>query len=266
MKLSKWLNITLRVVLSLGVALTLANFLLELDGKRLCHSEGCLVVDSFSKSDPLMNLLGFLFFGTALAGELLGLVELSGLLLTLALVSEGYLIGFQLFVIGKLCHFCFAVFILVFVSNLLYLFRNLAEGRDIKAILLGFLGFFVVLFMVWFVNPKIEKLPKVENVVIYSPNCPHCERVFSYCKSHNINATFVDINREKGLCHSLDLEEIPILVHRGDGKIEIIVGDEKILSYLKEGYGKRNRKKPMLNTPLLNGEACNMFEEKACSP
>ena len=266
MQLSKWLNITLRAVLAFGVALTLANFLLELGGKRLCHSEGCLVVDSFSKSDPLMNLLGFLFFGTALAGELLGLVELSGLLLTLALVSEGYLIGFQLFVIGKLCHFCFAVFILVFVSNLLYLFRNLAEGRDIKAILLGFLGFFVVLFMVWFVNPKIGELPKGENVVIYSPNCPHCERVFSYCKSHNINATFVDINREKGLCHSLGLDEIPILIHREDGKLEILIGDNRIISYLKEKYEKGEKNPPLLNTPLLNGGACDMFEEKACSP
>ena len=266
MQLSKWLNVALRAVLALGVALTLVNFLLELGGKRLCHSEGCLVVDSFSKSDPLMNLLGLLFFGAALAGELLGAVNLSGLLLTLALVAEGYLLGFQLFVIGKLCHFCLAVFTLVFVSNLLYLFRNLAEGRDVKATLLGFLGFLTVLFMVWFVNPQIGELPKGENVVIYSPNCPHCERVLSYCRSHNINATFVNINREKGLCHSLGLEEIPILIHREGGKLEIIVGDSRIIPYLREKYERKEKGNPLLNSPLLNGGACDMFEEKACSP
>jgi len=269
MRIESFLRWSLRITLLAGALLTLLNLLVELKGGRLCRAEGCLLVDSFAKSDPVMNLLGFFLFSGTLVSELLNARLASRGLLALALVAEGYLLGFQIFVLGELCHFCLGVFALILTANLLALILDLLEGRDVKLTLVGFLGFFTLLFMVWFVNPRVEKLPDKRDVILFSPQCPHCERVKNFCSKNGINATFVPVDGFKGVVRSLNLDQIPILVHRGEGEIKILVGDREIIEFLKREYKreqKPNKEVGNLLSPAVGGGACGMFEENSCSP
>jgi len=218
-----------------GLVLTLVELVMELNSTSLCHSEGCRVVDSFARSEILMVTAGLLFFAslTVLSffrsfyyGELI-----IDLLLILAFTVEGYLLGFQAFVVKTFCHFCLVIAAIIFTALLYRLFVlkriNLVVG------LFSSLAVFVA---VWFVNPFIGILPEARYILIYSENCPHCHKVLEFCKEKGIDVVPVEVREIKGLCRSLGVKSVPALVCSAPDKKEIVIGENQVIKKLSEVF------------------------------
>lgn len=232
-------------------------------------------MDSFAKSELLMDLFGLILFLILTLATLRGLFSLVRFTLSTALTVEGYLVGFQLFVVKDICHFCFTVFLLLVAANLTMLLCDFKrEKRNLWTDLLGFSGFFSILFMTWFVNPGISPLPNEKLVIIHSPTCPHCQDIIKFCEKNKIKASFVKLNNEKGLCRSLNITEVPILIKRNNrNSIQIAVGEREIKKLLKSNRKdntKKNTSKEKheeILSPLLNDSsgACYMFGNSECN-
>lgn len=116
-----------------GFLFILAETILHIYGKSVCSTEGCKVVESFVKGGNLVLLIaGLILFGTLFfisfhkfSESLISFVEKvhSGILI-IALSIEGYLLGFQTFIIKEFCVFCFTVFGILFLSSLFRILRG----------------------------------------------------------------------------------------------------------------------------------------------
>ena len=248
------------VLFLLGFLIAVFEIILKLNNKTICNTKGCALVDSFTKSELLMLVFGaglflLLFILSILKKEKIFSVSIQhviSFIVILALTIEGYLVGFQLFVIKEYCLFCLTVAGLIFISAIYYLFV-----KKIKLVSLAFVSFLVVLFFTWFVNPAITVLPKNKYVLIYSEDCSHCHKVIDFCKERGIDIVKVEVNQVKGALRCFGINSVPALVCDFDNEKNIVVGYESIIQKLnsfladsvhaedtKEEYSNNNKIKP----------------------
>lgn len=183
MKIKK-IELVVLLILSLGgFILTYAEYTHVLNGKSVCLQEGCQAVGSFVRNIKLLYLAGLsLFASVSTLSVIKNFVSGAGLLLDIlllvALVVEGYLVGFQLFVVEEICQFCITVAgIIVLIGLTRFAFR---KGL-IPAV--GILAFFVLIATVWLVNPGIKPLPSREYILVYSESCHLCKDIINFCKN-----------------------------------------------------------------------------------
>jgi len=92
-----------------GLLLTSAELISHFLGKSLCTTGGCRIVESFVKGgDLVLLIIGVVLFGSLLfislsKHRILNNIHL--LILISAMCVEGYLVGFQLFIIHEICVF-----------------------------------------------------------------------------------------------------------------------------------------------------------------
>jgi len=254
----------------LGEIINLTQMYLQIHHESLCSSNGCKIVDSFARYGngfmcgvgAFVFLLLFAFLVLEEKRPFFG--KLFDLVLMASLAGEGYLLGFQLFGVGTICHFCFGVF-LIFVT--LGVFRILHGSRWVW---FGYWALLAVLVVTFFVPPKgFTPLPKEKFVLIYSPSCPHCKRVIELLKSKKIRFAGVNYRKVLNFLYTLGDTDIPVLVVRGKGKFTILVGEVPITAYveaLTKGNstgGKVLKVSPKLSLPSVNNEAeaCSIFNE-----
>lgn len=240
-----------------GFLLVLAETILHIYGKSVCSTEGCKVVESFVKGGNLVLLIsglflfGILFFISfhKFSEPLISFVEQvhSGILIV-ALSIEGYLLGFQTFIIKEFCVFCLTVFGILFISSLFRVFEKRFE------VILGFAGFISVFSMTYIINPEINQIPSDRYVLVYSKGCPHCEEVIQFCKTHSIAIQTVEAKKLTGILKSLKIEHVPILVcDEGETK-KFIIGQDNIKNYLFTKALPTN----------TNEGVCPIFEKEKC--
>lgn len=212
----------------MGFALAVTELLFNLSGKSLCKTEGCRIVESFVRGGEIVLLLsGVVLFGVLFLLSINKKFPLfHSIILITALSIEGYLLGFQSFIIKEFCLFCLVIFGILFISAMI----RLLQGR--KEIAFAFISFASVFFIIYLVNPKINEFPSSQYVLIYSKDCPHCNEVIQYCKQMSIDVHALNVKEISGILKSLKITSVPVLFCNEGEEKKFIVGVANIKEYL----------------------------------
>lgn len=238
-----------------GVVLTGSGFALSLADSKVCSTAGCAVIASSARyGEWTVIALGMAFF---IALSILGWISmhggrhsdaarlLTGEALVAACSAEGFLIGYQAFIISTVCRFCIMVSALILllacVFSLAYRMKWAAAG-----FVVAFSSILVIMSLVQVPEARVD-LSKVaiekigtggqgECYLFFKPDCTHCEKVIDYCreKSDTVPAqvALCPADKCKPVLESLNVKEVPaMLVDKGDKK-EILQGEQAILAYL----------------------------------
>lgn len=238
------------VLYGAGLIITLSEFFLKFSGKSLCKTEGCRIVESFVKGgDVVLLISGLLLFSLLLFLAIIKKFPIfHSVILITALSIEGYLVGFQSFIVKEFCLFCLAIFGILFVSATI----RLLQGR--KEIAFAFISFASVFFIIYLVNPKINEFPSSQYVLIYSKDCPHCKEVIQYCKQMSIDVHALEAKEISGTLKSLKINSVPVLFCNEGKEKKFIIGVDNIKEYL---FAKATPKQE-------SGEVCPIFAPSEC--
>jgi len=224
-----------RILIACGCLVTAAAMGLSLSGSSLCSSGGCKIVEDYLSVDPIfMYALGFLFFCLLFVAEHKEKLRQYGPpLLMFALAVEGYLVGFQLFVIHAVCFLCVTVALIVVTIGLLKLF-----GESRRPIINGFLLLMLTCSLVGFINIPSAPIPSGgHDVLIYSKECPHCEEVIRFSKKSGIQLTLYEVNKVRNMMVWLGIDAVPVLICNDATDKKIYIGSTKIEKVLAAKYG-----------------------------
>ena len=239
-------------------------------GSIICPNSGCKVVEGLTTISPLyLNFLGLIFFQfvfwglrfqkkeTKLSADLLGLLLISGL------VFDSVLLAYQIFVARTFCGYCLLIFVMVLSLNLFYGRRQMGAGIAILSMML--FAFAALTFMPTGVLSQTEPLktaaygvkscssPTKEIFLIFSSNCPYCEKVLQTlgnCNSCDLYLNPIDkidsisnielepnpkfspeINRL--VLGVLGIDSVPVLVVKSAEGYRFIKGEPKIINYVQ---------------------------------
>lgn len=251
-----------------GFLLTVVELIFHLQGKSVCASEGCRVVESFVKGGNIVLIIaGTLFFGFLF---LLKAIKLENFIfdkerykktiewiystvLIVALTVEGYFVGFQAFIIKEFCPFCLTVFSIIVMACLYRLFVK--ERHEVA---FAFVCFIAVFLATYVVNPALNPMPKSERILIYSEKCPHCESVINFCKEINVDVATVEAEKVAGIIKSLNINQVPVLICDCNSEKKILIGEDKIKNYLISKLNSENDQKTEVKVNSKNLENLNV--------
>ncbi len=238
-------------------------------GDGLCFSNGCRIVDSLTTVPPLaFNLMGLLFFQAIFWGVWLDrratgrFMPAVKILLLAGMASEGVLVAFQYYITETFCAYCLVVFACIVLLNITLGFRQIASGLLIfAAVLMAFssLQFYNPLSQseegtlekgTYGLRPASGTGPQL--FLFFSSSCLHCENIIETLSRRNactIRFQPVDEIRDldfpglqkspvssfavnRKFLKTLGLEEVPVLLARDAGGIQIRKGEGPIRDYL----------------------------------
>lgn len=258
----------LALVASMGVAAQIIITLVA--GTGYCPSQGCKVVERLILIPPLwLNSMGLVFFQAVfwslrrLKGKTVFKIDPTALLLLGGLIFDASLLAYQVFVVQTFCAYCLAVFACVVGLNILYGVRQTIWGLTALAVILfsfsllsfapgtGRLERFSLKAAAWGVRSC--SAPTKEVYLIFSSTCPHCQNVIqslNQCNSCDLYLNPIDriealdlvgverihtfapqVNRR--MLELLDIDAIPVLVSKSPESLDIIRGEDNILTYLR---------------------------------
>lgn len=234
-----------------GFLIVFAELIFNLQGKSLCHTEGCRIVESFVRGGEVILLLsGILLFGTLFVISYIKKYEiLHSLILISALSIEGYLVGFQSFIIKEFCLFCIVVFSILVIASIL----RIMSGR--KEVAIAFISFGAIFITTFLVNPKLNEFPPSKYLLIYSKECPTCKEIVQYCKELKIPVDLIEAKEIGGILKSLNINSVPVLYCNENTERKFIIGPENIKEYL---VAKATPKQESA------GDVCPIFAPSEC--
>ncbi|MEN2985475.1 MAG: hypothetical protein ABDH16_02275 [Thermodesulfovibrionaceae bacterium] len=235
-----------------GFLITLIEIFLKTIGKSFCQTQGCKVVESYVKgSEYLLLFLGVILFGFLFFSSLKDrafYIKIESYLLSIALAVEGYLLGFQSFIVKEFCPLCLTVFGIIFLASVFRFFKGKRE------LAFGFLSFASVLFITYFVSYSNTKLPNSHYVLIYSKECPYCKEVIQFCQENSIPVQAVEASEIKGVLKELSIESVPVLYCDEGSEKKFIIGSSNIKQYL---VAKKTQKPEEVVCPLEVSTKCD---------
>ena len=218
----------------IGFILTSVELIFQIIGKSICQTEGCRIVESFVKGGEIVLLIGGIFLFASLLFFSIKKNKTSdylhSLILIVALSVEGYLLGFQSFVVKEFCLFCIIIFVIIFLATL---FRFI-KGR--KELVYAFATFITIFLITYFVNPQINEIPSSKYVLIYSKNCPNCKEIIQLCRQLSIPVHEVEAKEILSTLRSLKINTVPVMFCDENSEKKIIIGKENIQTYLLSKY------------------------------
>jgi len=221
---------TISLIYFAGLTLTSVEFIFKLVGKSLCQTEGCRIIESFVKGgDIVLLILGIflftiLFFLSLKKGQKADYFH--SLILIIALTVEGYLLGFQSFILKEFCVFCLTIFSFLFISTI----YRFIQGR--RELIYAFVCFSAVFFIIYIVNPQINEFPSSRYVLVYSKDCPHCKEVIKFCEQFSISVKTIEAKEIGGILKSLKINSVPVLFCNEYSEKNFIIGTDNIKTYL----------------------------------
>jgi len=238
----------------LSVELVLSFF-----GKSLCTHSSCLAVDALTLSHKLVVSMGVLYFGLYFLLAffkkrdlfLLGICGISAELIFILRQALEYHI---------FCPFCLLVAAGVILCSIL---SFVLEPMRLEVAEASF--FTLISVALVFTLTRVPLTPLKQNrVLIYSPSCPHCERVLEYCKEKGIRLSLCRETNVKGLLYCLGLKGVPALLIKEGGEIRIVQGEENVISYLsagtQAGMSGESFSLPFKNSGVCTERGCNWCE------
>ena len=205
---------------------------LKVNHSSFCESTGCKLADGLLKYDSIyLNWAG-------LAGAFLIVVlgwmsyknssfkKFFFLVVFIALLFETIMLGYQYFASPSMCKFCMGIYAFL-VSILLFSARSyfLVAIPAVLALLVALSSLKIA-----------NTAPAVVadgTYLIQSPTCPHCKKVKKYLKEHDIEFKKLEIGetRSQNFITFLGYHTIPMLIVKKGGYIEVVNGDEDIISH-----------------------------------
>ena len=226
--------------------LLFAEFLLHLQGKSLCQESSCRIVMGFSGSEKEMLMAGMVYFALQAVFLATDRLSLLALLSLCGVAAESVFLLRQVAEYHTFCHFCLIVAAgVVAVAVLSFALVK----PSLKETVLS--GSMIASFTTAFLLTAVSFEPIRQNkVLIYSPSCPHCERVIQFCKEQGIELSLCRETNVKGILYCLGVRGVPALLVRQNGELRIIEGEGKVVSYLA-GLGESQKS---LIPELFQGE------------
>ena len=239
-------------------------------GSSICPDAGCQTVESLTAVSPFyLNTLGFVFFqvvfwllfflksGTDFYRYLMGLLLLSGLAFDTALL------GYQLFAAHSLCSYCLLILFFVISLNILYGGRQTVAGFAVASAVI--LSFSVMVHFPAGAGSKGYSLknaayglkscasPTKEIYLIFSSDCPHCQKVIDALNNCNscdlylnpigpigtLNLDGLELNKgfspaiNRHILTVLGIDRIPVLVVKDEESYRFIRGENRILNFIR---------------------------------
>jgi len=229
-------------ILSLmGVAFIMVELIMSLVNASLCSTEGCQIASKLTRFGTVSILVPGLAVFVVLAvlsarrtsQKRVRYDRTISIILNVALASEGFLTGYQIFRMHTLCAFCLAVFLLLAVLSVLWFIRGhreLAQGAASFVVI--FSAFYLILPAV---PPGCCDGPSPGDstlTLFYDKSCTSCEDIEMICKACNININKLDAARHLDFFRFLNIDHLPVLVINEDGEKRIIEGRSGIEDYL----------------------------------
>ncbi|MEJ2056938.1 MAG: hypothetical protein P8X39_03755 [Desulfofustis sp.] len=253
----------------IGCLLTgVQSVLIFIQGEGVCFNDGCRIVDSLTRVDPLyFNLAGFIFFfitaiglGRARSGSELWL-RFTSLLLLAALSAEAVLLAFQILVSEALCSYCLIILSLIVLANVFMGPKQIFKGIVIFSAVL--IASFSLDYRGGAVSPQplengtmARYQPEGAGKEMYlfiSSTCKHCQSVLETVEGSRgctINFNPVDAHRDFSFegatltaqyqpkinldfLKKLGIQEIPVLLYQEDASMHLIRGEQAIRGFIE---------------------------------
>jgi uncharacterized membrane protein len=231
------------LIFFLGLSFVGLEYVLENYFKTsICSTSGCSIAKELLLiKKKYLLFLAFVFYALLLI--LLFLYHKTGkkifrnlllYFLTAGLIADAYLISF-LYVGAKLsCPFCLGIFVITLlgtISAFLYLKDEFISPLHFLIAL-----FFALLSLSFgiFVSSSQPIVSKNDKglILIYSQNCPVCQKVLAISQNLNIPLKKVPLNQAFSLVKTLNLKSLPCLLEVKEEKIEIYSNLDEIMQKL----------------------------------
>lgn len=255
------------MTLAVGCIITGQIAIILFQGEGICLNEGCKIVERLTRVSPLVfNLAGLIYFiclfwSLHLAGKgSSGWLWFSRLLLLAGIGAEGVLVGFQHIIANAFCSYCLIILGFILLLNCLAGWRQILRGLFVFAAVL------VAMFSLEFGHPpgmnqslkegtfavRTVEAPSEDLTLFFSSTCKHCENVIEALRDNStfslafnpvdevtslnfpgavINPGYAQAINRRFLA-SLEIEEIPVMVARKKGTVQVLQGEQAILDYL----------------------------------
>lgn len=195
------------------------NMYLMLTNSAICSSSGCSLASTLLSFDSvylyILGIIGsisLMFFLVKKMDTLFRYTILS------MIVSETILLSYLYFKTGEICYTCFGFWFILFLIFCVYRFSFY------NFVLIG-----SIVLAMSFLLLKEETI-KEGYTIIGKEGCHYCEETKEELKKLNINYEYKDYKGFSGMINSLEIKNIPIMIHKKEGFIQVYVGKENIIN------------------------------------
>lgn len=225
-----------------GLVIVLAEIVLNTQNQSLCVGDACKFVHLFDMYN-ILNWIGLGLFTYLLFTSVMNLwnifyiepfLKLRILILTGAIVVEGYFIGFQTWFLGKFCYYC------LFIAGCIFLFAivDYFYQKDFEKLSLSYIGafagFLAIFIASFLVKVPLKPFPDTKNYILFfDKNCPHCKKVEEFLDEIKISYLKYPVSQYKMLLGVLNIEGVPVLLIKDNGKIVFLYGEQNIRSWFE---------------------------------
>ena len=244
---------------------------LKLQHTSLCGEVGCKLAGELLKFDAIyLNYLGLVGVFSLI---ILGIISLKKPLaqnlfflgLYTAIAFESTIISYQFMANSEPCIFCLGI-----ISSLLMI-ALLNNPKNFVFVVFGVVAIFAGLSTLAITKNKTFMTTN-NTYLINSKTCPHCQKVKSYMKEHNIS--YIPISTKEASARSFlkfaNITSIPVLVVKTKEATTLIVGDKRIINYYKkpkevvstDSHTSNNTSTSSLN---LNNDFLHQDDEEGCT-
>ena len=287
------------VAFGASVLIALQILIYWVTGDGVCLNAGCKVVESLATVSPLyLNIAGLIFFQLVFwlsfnpKPKTLFDIDMIGLVLVSGLVFDAALVAYQIFVARTLCLYCLIIFAFMMLLNMLYSLRQVAVG--VAVLTAVGLSFSILTFFPVSAKSKTYSLknasygvkscssPSKEIFLIFSSDCPHCQKVIetlNNCNSCDLYLNPIDalpslslagfelnphfapeINRL--ILKVLEIDSVPVLVVKDAESYRFIKGENTIINFIRRACFTHKEILYFDESPISSDQEITIFTEK----
>lgn len=248
MNLSLKKDSVLKILLIIGMGLSIYGFLQKKIGLFACETDGCTIATSLIKIGPeYLYIAAFLFF-IVLFVFLIKYKSNFNLILYSGIIFESLLFSNLVFVHNEVCIECLKMISLLLLIGLISNYKY-------------FILPIAVFSATYLLNPITEEISfNSKYTLITKEDCPHCKNAKEYLQKQNLEYSEVNYKQATKFLSTFNIKSVPVLILKKDKSIEVINGDMNIEQCLQDlNYAEHknnlfdlNRKNLSFN-PLENG-------------
>ena len=287
------------VALGASILIGLQILIHLMSGSSVCLNAGCKIVENLAAVSPLyLNVLGFIFFQVVfwllfnLKPKTVFDIDLISLVLVSGLVFDAALMAYQIFAARTFCSYCLIIFALMIFLTMLYGLRQMAIGVAILSAV-G-LAFSILTFSPVGAKSKPYSLksasygvkscssPTKEVYLIFSSDCPHCQKVIETLNNCNscdlylnpidniksLNLTGLELNQQfapeinRLILNVLEIDSVPVLVVKDAESYRFIRGENTIINFIRRACFTHDEVLYFDEPPVSTDQEITVFTER----
>ena len=249
-----------RLLSVIGLALSAGEIYGIVVSSPICKTSGCLIVGQITPfGDKPFVIAGLILFSFFIISSFYSkLSSLIDFVISLSLITEGALLGFQLFYIRDLCTICVVIAIII---GLMFLIRFFRKGIDRTVFYMAIAGFAALILLSRVLYIPIWYPPQGTSL-IYSSSCPHCDNIIQKIKTGGKAVKMINLKKARGFLINNGIKSVPVLIVK-DKNIRLFIGEDQIAKQLFKKNTDINGSKMLDELKLDKTDSCN-FETDNC--